>query len=172
MTRPYSVFSTVFLLFLLFAGIAARAQQPQDLAADDRIIRAVTVDDLRALAAAEGIQISRIGNYGPVSLDGITADGLRFRMIGTACIEGETVCRGLHFNATYGASADVTAEKVNAISLKLIAVSVWERDGQLGISRYVILDGGQQMANVKANLRNFLEAVPLVTGEIWPSTAR
>lgn len=167
-----AVASAAFALSVLAGATASAQQRPQDLAADDRIVRAVTIDDLRALAEAEGVQVSRVGNYGPVSLDAVTSDGLRFRMIGMACIEGNTVCRGVHFNATYGASADVTAEKVNEISLKLLAVSVWEREGQLGISRYVILDGGQQMANLKANLRNFLGAVPIVTEDVWPSTAQ
>jgi hypothetical protein len=50
------------------------------------------------------------------------------------------------------------------------AVSTWwDKDGEtVGVTRYLILDGGQRMENVKINLQNALALGPLVADVVWP----
>ncbi|MDR4481643.1 MAG: hypothetical protein R3B37_18110, partial [Nitrospira sp.] len=61
-------------------------------------------------------------------------------------------------------------ESINAANITYAAVSTWwDKEGAtVGVTRYVILDGGQRMENLKINVENALALGPLVADVIWP----
>lgn len=142
------------------------------LAGDDRVVRSVSVEDLKAIIAAEGHTITETGGNGDVSVRAQTSDGLIFHLIGTACAtQYSDDCLGFMIQIRYDADEDVTTEKINDANLSYAAVSTWwDRDSNtVGVTRYVILDGGQRMENLKINLENALALGPLVADVVWPA---
>ncbi|GGC97166.1 hypothetical protein [Aquisalinus flavus] len=154
----------------VLAGMAMA--QDLTLADDSRLVRSITLEELEALVAVAGDEIISTGENGAVSVNAATPEGLNYRMIGTVCSEdGVPSCNGIHMVVTYAASDRVDDAVVNAASKRTFVTSVWQEDGQLGISRYLILDGGQTMENIKVNYENFLSAVDVIVQDIWPDYA-
>ena len=154
-----------------FTATAEDFTADTSLVDDDRVVRSVSLEDLKALAVAEGHTITEIGKYGDVSVRAETPDGLIFHLIGTACdTEFSEDCLGFMVQVRYDDDEDVTLEKVNDANLAYAAVSTWwDRESDtLGVTRYIILDGGQRMENLKVNLENALALGPLVADVIWP----
>ena len=176
----------------VLSGAAADEQALRS--ADTRIVLGVEQADLEALVTALGHTLDAVNSAGEVSVRGLTPDGLRYLLIGTACeipdplLTGEDgeaevdrdagstepVCVGISMQVRYNADTMVTLEKVNRANVDIAALNVWydppasELDlPNLVISRYVILDGGQSMGNLKANLNVLLGLSPLVTEQIW-----
>lgn len=143
------------------------------LADNERVVRSVNLEDLKALAVAEGHTITAVGEYGDVSLRATTPDGLIFHLIGTACdTEYAEGCLGFMVQVRYDDDETVTTDKINDANIAYAAVSTWwdEEGDTVGVTRYVILDGGQRMENLKINLENALALGPLVADLIWPSS--
>lgn len=141
------------------------------LADNDRVVRSINLEDLKAIAAAEGHTIDSVKEYGDVSLRATTPDGLIFHLIGTACdTEYSDDCLGFMIQVRYDADSDVTTDKINDANITYAAVSTWwDKEGEtVGVTRYVILDGGQRMENLKINVENALALGPLVADVIWP----
>lgn len=154
-----------------FPAFAQEFSADTSLANDDRIVRSVNLEDLKAIAVSEGHTITEVGGEGDVSVRAKNADGLIFHLIGTACgSEFSEDCLGMMVQVRYDSDEDVTAEKINEANLAYAAVSTWwDKEGEtLGVTRYIILDGGQRMENVKINLQNALALGPLVADVIWP----
>lgn len=165
--------STVLIAAAASSVLAGTAiAQDLTLADDSRLVRSVTLEDLQAFAIVQGDEIVSTGENGAVSLDATTPEGLTYKLIGTVCTEDAVpACKGIHMAVTYSASDRITDAVVNAASKRTFVTSVWQEEGQLGISRYLILDGGQTMENIKINHDNFLSAVDIVVDEIWPEYA-
>ncbi|NHK26698.1 YbjN domain-containing protein [Parvularcula flava] len=166
------------VLMLMLGAVAATGvtgsavAQDLTLADDSRLIRSVTLAELEAIVAIKGDQLVSTGENGVVSVNATTPEGLSYRMIGTVCSE-EAVpsCKGIHMVVTYAVSDRVNDMVVNTASKRTFVTSVWQEEGQLGISRYLILDGGQTMENIKINYDNFLSAVDAIVADIWPDYA-
>jgi hypothetical protein len=142
------------------------------LADDDRVVRSVSLEDLKAIAVSEGHTITEVGGEGDVSVRATTPDGLIFHLIGTACnSEYSDHCLGMMVQVRYDDDDEVTDAAINNANLSYAAVSTWwDKDGDtVGVTRYLILDGGQRMENLKINLQNALALGPLVADVIWPS---
>ncbi len=137
---------------------------------DDRLVRSVTVEDLKAIVLAEGHTVNWVGNSGPVSVGGKTRDGLLFDLIGRACEEpGVIGCLGIAMQVTYDIDSRLTLEKINLVNSRYWGASVWldEEGGRLVINRYVILDAGVTMKNIRLNLANALAINANVQKEVW-----
>tara|TARA_R110002051_G_scaffold2408_4_gene12600 strand:+ start:2487 stop:3044 length:558 start_codon:yes stop_codon:yes gene_type:complete len=155
-----------------FTASAEDFSADTSLADDARVVRSVNLEDLKALAVAEGHTITEVGGDGDVSLRATTPDGLIFHLIGTACAsEYSEDCLGMMIQVRYDDDEQVTAEKINQANLTFAAVSTWwDKEGEtVGTTRYLILDGGQSMENLKVNLQNALALGPLVADVVWPT---
>ena len=164
--------ATALAAAVTFTASAEDFTADTSLADDDRVIRSISLEDMKAIAVAEGHTITEVGGEGAVSVRATTPDGLIFHLIGTACdTEYSADCLGMMVQVRYDDDEEVTAEKINDANLAYAAVSTWwDKDGEtVGVTRYVILDGGQRMENVKINLQNALALGPLVADVIWPS---
>lgn len=131
------------------------------LAQDSALIKSIDEQGLADFAEAQGDEILGYGEAGDVSVRAQTEDGTIYYLTGTACSE-EGVCAGINMSARFDANESVTLERINEANLRRAAVSVWKLDNTLGISRYVILDGGQTMENIQINFDNFIAIVPTV----------
>ena len=174
--------------FLAMTALAAAVSLPalaEDFTADtsladnDGVVRSVNLEDLKAKIAetkadfgvAEGHTITETGSYGETSVRATTPDGLIFHLIGTACdTDYADGCLGFMVQVRYDDDDSVTTDKINEANLTYAAVSTWwdEEGATIGVTRYVILDGGQRMENLKINLENALALGPLVADVIWP----
>ncbi|MCZ4298671.1 YbjN domain-containing protein [Henriciella marina] len=140
---------------LAFAG-AASAQAT---------VQSVSLDDLERFATDAGHEVVAFGETTENSLRAETPNGLTYYMEGTACDEG--ACRGIIMSSRFEATDAVTLDKVNKANLERAAVSVWRLQDSVGVSRYVILDGGMSEANIRINLDNFLAIVPGVADDFF-----
>ncbi|MEQ9315914.1 MAG: YbjN domain-containing protein [Henriciella sp.] len=145
---------------LTLIAAAALALSLPALAQDAELITSMDEQALADFAEGQGHEILGYGEAGDVSVRAQTEDGTVYYLTGTACNEG--VCAGVNMSARFDAADVVTLEKINEANIRRAAVSVWLLDETLGISRYVILDGGQTMENIQVNFDNFIAIVPTV----------
>lgn len=147
-----------FLLSALAAGvffaqpaIAAPAYDPQALRTS------VSLDDLRAIVGLMGghkVEEEHVwgdGGAEDISLRGVDADGLKYLLVGTAC--STVSCKGVMMQVRYEADA-VEYEQLAKAGLERASISLWfdKGDKTLGVTRYVILDYGITMRNLRENL--------------------
>ena len=176
-TRQEDTVRHLFTTLIVVATISGPALAQGDitadasLARDDRQVRSVFLEDLKAVAAAAGDTIIAVeGNS-------VTAEdvfGMVYNLDGTVCESDiRPGCLGIHITVRYDGDSMVTYEKLNAANLHWTPVSVALKgkigtsDSSLIISRYVILDGGMSMANVKENLSNTLSIATSVADYFW-----
>lgn len=143
---------------------------------DDQLVRSVSLQQLESLVVEEGYTINSTGEEGEVSLRATDPDtGLIFNILGTACeTDFSDGCLGINMQVRYDADGAETLERINEANLTWAATSTWYSaygiDGQsptVGISRYVILDGGMTIGNIKDNLVNLLAIAPQVADYVW-----
>ena len=156
------------LAILSAAALGAQAD-------DSRILTGTTLADLQTILVEEGYTILSTGDEGEVSIRAETAEGLIFNLIGTICdSEYSDDCLGINMQVRYDADGQETLERINEANLMWGAVSAWYSaagiDGEtptVGITRYVILDRGATMGNIKDNLLNLLAIAPQAANYIW-----
>ena len=142
------------------AVAGAATAQDLSLADDARMVRNVTLGDLEALA------LSLDHNVLGKDAEGVTVsvedtDGLKYLMDGTACDEFGA-CLGINMIVQYNVPAGMNENLINQVDVKYAATSIWTNDNTVGISRYIILDGGMTMENLKVNVKTLLAIAPKV----------
>ncbi len=167
------LFTTLALAAAIAAPALAQGTFTADasLAQDDRQVRSVFLEDLKAVVVASGHTITAAeGN----SVSATNANGLIYSLDGTVCENDiRPGCLGININVEYEGDDMVTYEKMNAANLNWTPVSValegdiGTEDSTLIITRYVILDGGMTMLNVRENLANALSISVAVADYIW-----
>jgi len=148
------------------------------LADDNQIVKTVNLQQLQTILIEEGYTINSSGDDGDVSVRATDTNGtgLIFNVLGTACdVEGyDPGCLGINMQVRYDADGQETLELINGANLMWAATSAWYSaggvDGEtptVGITRYVILDGGMTIRNIKDNLLNLLAIAPQAADYIW-----
>ena len=160
----------------ILASIAILAALAGPAFADDStVVKSVTLDDLKQILTEEGYTIKSTGDDGDVSIRAVDDDGLIFNVLGSACnVNGVDGCYGINMQVRYDADGDESLERINEANLKWAAATAWyfeqgyDGDGPIvGISRYVILDAGMTIGNIKVNLVNLLAIAPAAADYIW-----
>lgn len=154
---------------LLVAQVpAAQAQS----SAPQRVITTIGKSDIRLLFSMEGHTITEEDFFDVPSVRGKTKDGLVFQVFGSNCNgSGSTArCRSLMMQIRYDDDDRVTYEGINEANWKEASVTAWwDRDGNtVGFTRFVVLDGGVTMMNLRQNLRTMFTYVPTVTKYPFP----
>ncbi len=155
----------------ILAAVSAPA-----FADDSRVMKSVSLQDLQTILTEEGHTVNSTGDDGAVSIratDPVT--GLIFNVLGTACeTEFAEGCLGINMQVRYDADGQETLERINDANLMWAATSAWYSAGgtdgnspTVGITRYVILDGGMTIRNIKDNLINLLAIAPQAADYIW-----
>jgi hypothetical protein len=144
---------------------------------DSKLVNSVTLADLQTILDEEGFTLNSTGGDGEVSVNATDTLGsnLIFNLIGTACeVEGYDGCLGINMQVRYDADGTESLERINDANLMWAATSAWYSEGgvdgstpTVGITRYVILDGGMTIRNIKDNLINLLAIAPQAADYIW-----
>lgn len=163
----------------LIASMAVLATLAMPALADDsKLVKTVNLQQLQTILVEEGYTINSTGDDGAVSVRATDTNGtgLIFNLLGTACdVEGyDPGCLGINMQVRYDADGRETLERINDTNLMWAATSAWYSSGgvdgntpTVGITRYVILDGGMTVRNIKDNLLNLLAIAPQAADYIW-----
>lgn len=150
---------------------AAAPAAAQDYLAE-RVKRSIVTSDLAAVAGSLGHQVLEQGEGDEVLVLAENPDQLRYVMLGTACdMEGVPGCQGVLMQAQFDLPPGTTYQTVAEANLNFAALNVWVdfEEKSLGFTRYVVLDQGVTMANIRANVEVLLalvaEAYPIAAGE-------
>lgn len=149
----------ISITFALLAGAASA----QDYV-PDRVIGAVDTDDLKTIVASLDHQLLQAGQNGDVSVDAQSEDGMKYRLIGTACdVGGVAGCQGVMMQVRFDASSTITDTDLARANFEQPAILTWRdnSDGTIGTTRYVVLDHGVTMANLRENVKVLLGLTPL-----------
>jgi hypothetical protein len=162
----------IFLALALMAVLTASAS-----AHDQKLMQSISLAELTQILVEEGFVIERTGHEGDVTIQARdkAGTGLVFQIAGTACdtdyVDG---CLGLNMQVRYDADSDATLQRINDANLLWAGTSIWywEKgvDGKtptVGVTRYVIFDGGLTVGNVKQNIINLLAIAPQAASYIW-----
>jgi len=141
----------------LLAAFAGHA-----FADDTKVVKAVSLQDLQTILTEEGYTVTSTGDDGAVSARATDTEGY-----GPGCL-------GINMQVRYDADGQETLERINDANLMWAATSTWYSAGgtdgntpTVGITRYVILDGGMTIRNIKDNLVNLLAIAPQVADYVW-----
>lgn len=155
---------------LALAGLTAPASA-QDFVAD-KVVKSVGTADLAAVIGALGHQVLEQGEGADVLVLAENSDQIKYVLLGTACdVNGVPGCQGVLMQAQFDLPTGTTYETVAKANLDFAALNVWvDFEGKaLGFTRYVVLDEGVTMANIRANVDVLLslvgEAYPVAAGE-------
>lgn len=155
-----------WMMGITLIALACTAQAQEEAPQPDRdgwLMTSVAFNDLEYIVETESYGVGQ-SFADDVAVMAVSPSGTPFFMQGTACSEDGT-CQGLHIWMSF--VGDLTAAEANQLNYDYAAVSVIAlNNGSYQISRYLILDHGTTMANIKANLLNFLA----IGEQIW--TAR
>ena len=149
---------------LMGLGLSAAPALAQDYA-PQRVIKAVDLDDLKAIVESLDHTVVEEQSIGEISLTASDGDGTKYLLIGNACnLDGIAGCQGVAMQLRFDGDPSVSDTDLARANLSQAAVSTW-RDtatGTIGITRYVVLDHGVTMANVRENVLVLLGLAPSV----------
>lgn len=151
-------------LSIALATAAACLSSPATSQAYDpgRIMHGVKLEDLRAIVSSFGDSVMEEGVSGETSLAARSAaDGTVYLLLGTACGNESVGCQGVNMQVRFDAEA-VDNAAVNRINMAEQALNTWfnAETKTLGFSRYVVLDHGITMANLRENVVVLLAIAP------------
>lgn len=153
------LFQTVLLAaFCAFAtpAIAQEAYKP------DKVIRSIEVEDLVAIVNSLGDSVEEAQDENRAVI-AQTPEGLRYVVYGTAC-DAEDVpgCQGVMIQIRYDVPDEATSAGVNQANINEGAIMTWlaEDRSTLAFVRYVVLDHGVTMANLRENIVVLLAVAP------------
>lgn len=161
--RKLSAFLTACAAAIAIVPVQASAQSYQA----DRVVKSVQVADLKAIVTSLGHTVDGEKVAGDYSVRGLTDNGLRYLLIGTACDVQEIAgCQGVMMQVRFSndTGQPISYEKLNQANFEQAAINAWYSpdSNTLGVTRYVVLDHGLTMANLKANVDVLLSITPQV----------
>ncbi|MAK99547.1 MAG: hypothetical protein CL805_10585 [Citromicrobium sp.] len=133
--------------------------------APQRVVASVDTDDLKAIVGSLDHTLLNEGQFGDVSVGAESEDGTKYVLIGTACDVGDVAgCQGVMMQVRFDPVSTITDSDLARANLNEAAVLTWRdtSDGTIGVTRYVVLDYGVTMKNLRENVRVLLGITPLV----------
>ncbi len=152
------------------APVAAQTYDPA------RIVKSVETADLVALVRNLDHEVIETSpEQGDRSLLAKDADGFVYSLSGTACdANGVSGCQGVMMQVRFDAPEGLGADAIMRASLQIASISTWldRENNTLGMTRYVVLDHGVTLANLRENVLVLLASAPaaldVVTGKDAP----
>ena len=138
--------------------IAAATAQDATSFDESRVVRSITTADLEAIALASGHEVTDRDTDKHQVVAKTEAD-FKYVLNGTACADDGT-CKGINMVVSYSWSDEMSLESLNKANVQYAAASIWKSGTAVGVSRYLILDGGMTIENIKVNLNNLLSLAP------------
>ena len=153
---------SVGVLGLALSGTA----MAEDTSRNDELVTSVNLETIRFVAESLDHSVRRdLDDVIGILSDYTTADGgttLAYALQGKACEESAD-CLGLEAMVIFDGNFD--ASKANSINQRWSAIKATEMEGKLYLSRYLILDNGQTIGNLRTNLLNTLAIAEQVDEE-------
>ena len=149
--------SAIAAMTLSAAPLAAQNYQPQ------LVKPAVDLEDLQAVVESLGHSVREVDKQS-VFLVAEEKGGFAYVLEGTACdVNDIPGCQGIKMQVLYTLTPQVTDARLALANLEYAAVSVWaEAETEtLGVTRYVVLDDGVTMANIRSNISVLLSIAPI-----------
>lgn len=141
---------------LMALGLTLTASA-QDTSRDAELVMAIDKAGMRYVIESAGYTVTGDLSSG-IGLTGEDTNGIKFGLEGTACREDDT-CLGLHMYLQFNdVGTEAYANKVNR-SYAAIKATAFD-ENRLRLSRYLILDHGQTLENVRASL-TVMQAIAL-----------
>ena len=128
----------------------------------DRIVKSIETSDLVAIVNSLGDSVDEVQEENRLVL-ARTPDGLRYVVFGTACdLQEVSGCQGMMMQVRYDAPDEATIVGVNRANINEGAIMTWlaEDRSTLAFTRYVVLDHGVTMANLRENIVVLLAIAP------------
>jgi len=133
---------------LLAMGLCLSAQA-QDTSRDDEVVSSVSTIDMRYVIEAAGFTVTQPLSTG-IGLIGEDGEGLIFGLEGKACSDSPN-CVGLDMFLVL--EGNYTPKDANSVNQRWSAIKATALDdGKMILSRYLILDHGQTLGNLRLNL--------------------
>lgn len=146
---------------------AALAALPRPLAAQDfapaRVVASVEQGDLLAVVGSLEHAVVEQGAGDQTFVVATSRDDVTYVLFGTACgANGDPGCQGIMMQVRLAMPPGTTPESLTKANAAQAAVTAWaDFDAKLLLfSRYVVLDEGVTMANIRANVNVLLAALP------------
>ncbi len=148
------------LASLAFVCAAHAQEEPAQPDRDGWLMTSISFDDLEYIVETDDYELGQ-AIPDDIAVMAISPSGTPYFMQGTAC-SADGTCQGLHIWMSF--AGQMTPEEANRLNYDYAAVSVIVLNNtSFQVSRYLILDHGTTMANIKANLLNFLA----IGDQIW-----
>lgn len=151
------IFAAGALASLGLAGPLSGPLLAQDYKAT-RLVKTIDGEALAAIAEGLGHTVETKRTEGTQRVVAVTADSLKYVMSGTACNEDTTACKGILMQVVYSDASAVTDADIIRANNERVAVTAWvdRDDDQYGFSRYLILDEGMTMGNIRRSIEVLL----------------
>lgn len=149
---------------LLMLGMGATPAMAQDYAAK-RVVESVDLDDLKAIVGSLGHEVIVEKVIGDVSLSARDGAGTTYLLLGNACdVGGIPGCQGVAMQVRFDPEPGVTDTDLARANYSQAAINTWRdpSDGTIGVTRYVVLDHGITMANLRENVLVLLGITPAI----------
>lgn len=143
------------------AGISASAAAQY---VPDQVIPAVDQTKLESVVQSLGHTIQEGGEKGKVALTVESDKGLLYSLAGTACdANGVPGCQGVMIQVQYSVPDTASYRTIAKANLDQAAINTWmdPANGVVGFTRYVVLDNGITMANLRENVLVLLAIAPV-----------
>jgi hypothetical protein len=164
MTRRSAFLSCIALLAASGMSAPAAAQY-----VPDQVILAVDQAKLESVVKSLGHTVQDIGIDGKVAMNAQTEDCLLYSLTGTACdVNGVPGCQGLMIQVQYEMPDTASYDTVAQANLEQAAINTWidPTNGAVGFIRYVVLDYGITMANLRENILILLAIAPVALATV------
>ncbi|MEL7031976.1 MAG: hypothetical protein AAGL97_05795 [Pseudomonadota bacterium] len=154
-----------FTIGALALGLMMSAHA-EDTSRDDHLLTSINQDNIRFVAESLDHTVRRdledsIGVLAHYQ-DGDDSSELVYAMQGKACQDGPD-CLGLEVFVIFEGA--FTADQANDINRRWSAIKATETDGSLYLTRYLILDDGQTIGNIRTNVLNVLAIAEQIQAE-------
>lgn len=146
----------LFTMGALALGLAGTAIA-EDTSRNDELMTSLNQEDIRFVAESLDHTVRRDleDQVGVLAVyeDEASDEELVYAIQGKACQDSPD-CLGVEIYVIF--EGDFTAEQANDINQRWAAIKASATDGSLFLTRYLILDNGQTMGNIRTNVLNAL----------------
>jgi len=153
-------------LFGMAAPVTAQAYRAEE------VKKSVSQADLALIVEALGHKVLDQGVPSDIFVIAQDENGMNYVLMGTACdMNGVPGCQGVLMQARFDLPPGTTFQTLAKANLDQAALNTWAdfEDKTLGFTRYVVLDNGVTMANIRENVNVLLalveETYPIAAGE-------
>jgi len=160
--------AAVFALFGLFETVAQPVTDPA--VSGDQVITAINMTDMRTLLGSYGhAVIQEMPNENGVKMR--APNGFEYILLLKRCDERD-VCNGVLIGTIHTIPQGTTWELINQIDSRVDLVGLYVMNDHLIMDRYIALEGGTRLNQVRHEIATLTQTVPPLLAEITQLAAQ